>query len=84
MDTLVYYRFYLRAKLKDANLATFKKIPGSSYQYKVMHANAVKYKWIKGWFVVRAVFDENGRWLENDKPPYNFCTALQLLLYQMR
>lgn len=71
IGTLLYYRYYLNTKLKNGNLQTFKKILGGNCQYKTIHADAVKYKWIKGWFVVRAVFDERGNLLENDKPQYD-------------
>ena len=70
--TLIYYRYYLQSKLRNANLQTFKQVLGGDCQYKTIHADAIKYKWIKGWFVVRAVFDERGNLLENDKPHYDF------------
>ncbi len=68
--TIAYY-YYLRRKLKNATLDNFKAILGTKYQYRLIHTKATRYKWYKGWVIIRATFDDTGKLVSEDKPEFN-------------
>jgi hypothetical protein len=50
----------LRQQLINADLKTFKKTLGNNYRFKTYDNGYTKYKWSKGWIVVKAEFDKEG------------------------
>ena len=54
------YFIHLQEKLKNGNLAEFKKTLGTNFQYKPRINGLIRYKWSKSWITIRADFDEEG------------------------
>ena len=69
--TLLYYYFYLRIKLRNASLDTFIKVLGDSYQQRIIYEGVYRYKWYKGWIVVRATFDQKGNLVRTERHEYD-------------
>ena len=70
--TAIYYFYYLQSRLRDANLAQFKSKLGKNYHYKVLSGRTVRYKWRKGWITIRAIFNEKGELIQDEKQEFNF------------
>ncbi|MFT3945418.1 MAG: hypothetical protein QM763_00475 [Agriterribacter sp.] len=55
------FRFsYLQKKLNHTNLDGYKKVLGENYRSKPIDQKTRRYKWEKGFFIIRAHFDEKG------------------------
>lgn len=70
--SFLYYYFYLRRRLDNATLDTFKKILGTSFRQREVYTGVVRLKWLKYWGVIRGTFDKEGKLIEDDKPACDF------------
>lgn len=64
---IIYYFRALRSKLLDQNLEFFKQVLGVGYQFRYTADGIRRYKWRKGWYIIRASFDETGNLIESNK-----------------
>lgn len=62
--SLIYF-LNLKAKLKHADLNTFTKVLGENHKHRLQFNGLIRYKWSKGWVIIKANFDENGNLIYN-------------------
>jgi hypothetical protein len=55
-----FYVLWLKAKLKNANLATFIKVLGEDHKLRKDSKELTRYKWSKRFVIIKANFDRNG------------------------
>lgn len=68
---IIYYFSVLRLRLLGQNLEFFKQILGVGYQFRYTADGIRRYKWPKGWYVIRASFDEAGNLIASKKREIN-------------
>src|ERR1700712_5674758 len=53
-----------KSKIKEQNLDAYKAAFGTYYQYRKLENGLLRYKWTKGWLILRASFDTDGNLVE--------------------
>ena len=71
----------LKHKLKDGDIDTFKKLLGQNYQYRDLYNGLTRCKWFKGWLVIKANFNEEGKLICSRIIPYNFLRLRSEMLF---
>ncbi|MCU0374363.1 MAG: hypothetical protein MUF24_03555 [Chitinophagaceae bacterium] len=67
----IYYFRVLKGGLVQQNLEEFKQTLGVGYQFRYTADGIRRYKWRKGWYIIRASFDEAGRLINSHKNEVN-------------
>lgn len=62
----IWYAYRLKRQLENASLPQFKETLGEHYHYKNMFNDTWRYKWKKGWIIVKGNFDANGHLVKED------------------
>jgi hypothetical protein len=69
---IIYYFRVLRLNLLGQNLEFFKQFLGVGYQFRYTVDGLRRYKWQKGWYTIRASFDDSGNLIGSNKKEINF------------
>jgi len=64
---IIYYFKVLRSMLLDQNLEDFKQVLGVGYQFRYTSNGIRRYKWRKGWYIIRASFNDIGNLIPSGK-----------------
>lgn len=62
--TVMYCRYILFPILKGSTVSDFVRVLGSNFRCRLVYTGAIRYKWTKGWIIIRATFDDEGRLLD--------------------
>lgn len=77
----IFYFLQIRKKLKGQDLASFKRLLGENYLYKVINTENTKFKWMKGWVVIKAIFDSHGQLADSEHSQYDFISPVTELFF---
>ncbi|MEO8770201.1 MAG: hypothetical protein ABI402_08955 [Ferruginibacter sp.] len=72
-----------KSRIKEQNLDAYKSAFGTYYQYRKLENGLFRYKWPKGWLILRASFDANGNLIECKLKPRQIFSFLDKRFLQL-
>ena len=70
-------------KIKEQKLDAYKTAFGTYYQYRKLDNGLFRYKWTKGWLILRASFDAEGNLIECKLKPRQIFSFLDKKFLQV-